>query len=216
MVHIIYFCMHNLQLIGILAPTQNSEAMGPGSHNLKWKINFFSRFFKNELILSQNHLILHCNFFRALFVSLINFTGLFPPGVHCGVWPIALSTFYYFLSQKDHYKIISSIFQAQQLASWLIFSSVRMKIVLRPSKKFLSSSKTSKGIFEQDFWTSIFEPSEFEQEFFERSKIPSKTRASTSIFSSSNFEHFWPNRASKKSFFEQSSISYQNLTNFRS
>ena len=83
MVHIIYFCMHNLQLIGILAPTQNSEAMGPGSHNLKWKINFFSRFFKNELILSQNHLILHCNFFRALFVSLINFTGLFPPGVHC-------------------------------------------------------------------------------------------------------------------------------------
>ena len=24
-------------------------------------------------------------FFRALFVSLINFTGLFPPGVHCAL-----------------------------------------------------------------------------------------------------------------------------------
>ena len=79
MVHIIYFCM---QLIGILAPTQNSEAMGPGSHNLKWKINFFSRFFKNELLLSQNHFIFHCDFFRALFVDLISFRDLFPPGVH--------------------------------------------------------------------------------------------------------------------------------------
>ena len=38
----------------------------------------------------------------------------------------------------------------------------------------------------------------FEQEFFECSKIPSKTRVSTVIISSSNFEHFWPNQGSKK------------------
>ena len=33
--------------------------------------------------MSQNHLNLHCDFFKALFVNLINFTGLFPPSVHC-------------------------------------------------------------------------------------------------------------------------------------
>ena len=66
-------------------PTSWKRVMGPRSHNLKWKINFFSRFFKNELLLSQNHLIFHCDFCRALFVDLISFRDLFPPGVHCAV-----------------------------------------------------------------------------------------------------------------------------------
>ena len=93
------------------------------------------------------------------------------------------------------------------LTQQVLFGNTMFLLVLRPSEKFSSSSKKSKGIFEL---------SEFKQEFFKCSKIPSKTRASTSIFSSSNFEHFLPNRASTKSFLEQSSFFYQNLTNFRS
>ena len=61
---------------------------------------------------------------------------------------------------------------------------------------------SSRASFEQDLWHSVFEPSEFKQKLFERSKIPSKTRASTSNFLSANFEHFLPNRASKNIFFE--------------
>ena len=61
----------NVNLIRNWPPNNKQVDIGPRNPQFNVKKLFFCNFFNNKLVLIENSLIFHCDFFRALFIVLI-------------------------------------------------------------------------------------------------------------------------------------------------
>ena len=116
--------------------------------------------------------------------------------------------------------ITADILQYEKTFSWaLTILMLYLNLVLRPSEKFSSSSKTSKWIFEPSEFRARclafnFRAKRVRAKTFRAVKTSEQNPSEHELFLERKFHAFLPNRASKNIFFEHTSNSFLKLSPF--